>query len=74
MKSMEIVKKIMDEKEIKPSVLAARLNILRNTLSSRFAQENVSVDKLAEMLRAIDYKIAIVPRDTRTPTGGYEVE
>ena len=29
---------------------------------------------LNEMLKALDYKIVIVPRETRVPTNGYTVD
>ena len=72
--AMEAVKAIMKAKEIKPAVLCARLNIKSNVLSERFKQKNVSVEKLNEMLRAMDYKVVIVPRESRVPDGGYEIE
>lgn len=72
--AMEAFKKIMEIQKIKPSVLCDRLNIKSNVLSERFKQKNVSVSKLNEMLRALDYKIVLVPRDSKTPSNGFEVE
>ena len=72
--AMEAVKAIMAAKEIRPAVLCDRLRIKSNVLSERFKQKNVSVEKLNEMLRAMDYKVVIVPRDARVPDGGYEIE
>lgn len=74
MKPMEIVKAIMELKEIRPSLLCSRLNIKSNVLSERFKQKNVSVDKLNEMLRVMDYKLVIVPIDAKIPKDGYDVE
>lgn len=74
MLAMEAVKAIMKIKEVRPSMLCDRLGIKSNVLSERFKQKNVSVEKLNEMLRAMDYKIVIVPRETRTPSGGFDIE
>ena len=72
--AMEAVKEIMKLKDIRPAVLCDRLKITSNVLSERFKQKNVSVEKLNDMLRAMDYKVVVVPRDTRLPEGGYEIE
>ena len=72
--AMEAVKEIMKLKDIRPAVLCDRLKIKSNVLSERFKQKNVSVEKLNNMLRAMDYKVVVVPRDTRLPEGGYEIE
>jgi hypothetical protein len=72
--AMEAVKEIMKLKDIRPAVLCDRLKIKSNVLSERFKQKNVSVEKLNDMLRAMDYKVVVVPRETRIPEGGYEIE
>lgn len=72
--AMDAVKEIMKLKDVRPAVLCDRLKIKSNVLSERFKQKNVSVEKLNDMLRAMDYKVVVVPRDTRLPEGGYEIE
>ena len=72
--AMDAVKEIMKLKDVRPAVLCDRLKIKSNVLSERFKQKNVSVEKLNDMLRAMDYKVVVVPRDTRVPEGGYEIE
>ena len=72
--AMEAIKEIMKLKEIRPAVLCDRLKIKSNVLSERFKQKNVSVEKLNDMLRAMDYKVVIVPREARVPEGGFEIE
>ena len=74
MAPMEIVKRIMESKGVKSSVLASRLSIRPSTLSQRFTQKNVSVDRLNEMVRVMDYKVLVVPRESRVPDGGFELE
>lgn len=73
MKATDIIRDIMEKKEVKPSMLADRLKIKNNTLSERMTQKNLSVLKLSEMLRAMDYKILIVSRNSRLPEDGYEL-
>ena len=72
--AMKAVKEIMKRKEMRPSTLYESLGIKSNVLSERFKQKNVSVTKLNEMLRLMDYKIVVVPRDRRVPEGGFEIE
>ncbi len=72
--AMETVKEVMKLKEVRPAMLCDRLGIKSNVLSERFKQKNVSVSKLNEMLRLMDYKVVVVPRETRVPEGGFEVE
>ena len=72
--AMEAVKEIMKLKDIRPAVLCDKLNIKSNVLSERFKQKNVSVEKLNDMLRVMDYKIVAVPRDSRIPEGGFKIE
>ena len=72
--AMEAVREVMKLKDIRPAVLCDRLKIKSNVLSERFKQKNVSVEKLNDMLRAMDYKVVVVPREARIPEGGYEVE
>ena len=55
--AMEALKEVMKIREIRPAVLCDRLGIKSNVLSERFKQKNVSVTKLNEMLRLMDYKI-----------------
>lgn len=74
MQTMEIVKEIMKIKDVKPFVLADRLNIKHSTFSERFKQKNITINKLSEMLRMLDYKIVLVPRESRIPEGGFEIE
>lgn len=73
-KAAEVIRAIMARNSIKVSTLAARLNIKSNVLSERLSQPNVSMNKMNEMLRAMDYKIVVLPREARIPDGGFEVD
>lgn len=74
MVAMEALREVMKLKGISTSALSKRLGIAQNTLSERYKQKNVSVGKLSEMLRVMDYKVVIVPNTARLPDGGIEVE
>ncbi len=74
MKATEIVRIVMKTKEVKVAALADKLKIKSNVLSERLSQENISIAKLDEMLRLMDYKIMIVPRDTSEKEGWYRAE
>ena len=74
MKTNEAVRDIMAQQEVGLSVLASRVGKTPRLISDRLSQENISIEKLNEMLRVLDYKIVIVPRSRVTKKDEYEVE
>lgn len=54
--------------------MADRMNRPPRFVSDRLRLENISFEKADEMLRLLDYKIVIVPREARVPEGGFEIE
>ena len=77
MKGREIIKAIMDKQGESNADLAAKLNISQAALWDRLNSKKVKdipVSLLQEMLRVMNYKVIIVPRSTRLPSDGYEVE
>lgn len=77
MKGREIVKEIMKEQGVTNAQMADKLNISQAALWDRINSSKVKdipVSTLSEMLRALDYKIQIVPRDSRVPDKGYKVD
>ena len=74
MKATEAVREIMKIKEVKHSVLCDRLGLKSNVLSERLTQQNISVGKLNEMLRVLDYKVVVVPREEKSRENWIEVE
>lgn len=74
MKSGTAVREIMKKQNVGVNKMADRLNKSSRLISERLGQDNISIAKLNEMLRVLDYKAVIVPRDTRIPEGGYEIE
>lgn len=74
MKATEALRKVMELKNVRPAELCGRLGIKMNVLSERFKQENISVAKLNDMMKVMDYKIVLLPREARLPEGGFEIE
>ena len=77
MKGREIVKEIMKEQGITNAQMADKLNITQAALWDRINSSKVKdipLSTLSDMLRALDYKIQIVPRDSRLPDKGYKVD
>ena len=77
MKAREITKVIMDKQGVNNASMADRLDITQAALWDRLntkKAKDIPVSMLSEMLRALDYKVVIVPRSSRLPADGYEVE
>lgn len=74
MKTTDALRQIMKEQNVGVAKMAGRLNIRQNTMSERLTQQNLSVAKLNEMLRVLDYKVVILPRETTIPKGGIEID
>lgn len=72
--AMEAVKEIMKRKEVRPSTISEALGIKSNVLSERFKQKNVSVSKLNEMVRLMDYRVVLVPSNKPLDDDCIEVE
>jgi DNA-binding Lrp family transcriptional regulator len=77
MKGREIIKAVMEKNGESNADLASKLNISPAALWDRLNSKKVKdipVSLLQEMLRVMNYKVIIVPRSTRLPSDGYEVE
>ena len=75
MKTNEILREIMKDKNIGLTKLADRMQKSPRLVSDRLRLENISVDKLVEILRFLDYDLAIIPRgETGRVSGAYVVE
>lgn len=74
MKANVAVREIMSSNGVGLSALASRLDKTPRLVSDRLSQENISIEKLNEMLRVLDYKIVVVPRNRTAKTDEYEVE
>jgi DNA-binding Xre family transcriptional regulator len=77
MKARELIKVIMEKQDVNNACMADRLNITQAALWDRLntkKAKDIPVSMLSDMLRALDYKVVLVPRSSRVPTDGYEVE
>lgn len=74
MKAGDAIKKVMSEKSVKVAQMAYMTGKKSNVISERLSQENISVGKMMEMLRVLEYKVVIMPRDAKMQDGWYEVE
>ena len=70
----KIIREIVKQQGIQFSTVCSRLKINKSTLSERLRQRNPSVEKMSEMLQAVDYKLVAVPVNTSLQEGWYEVE
>ena len=70
----EAGREIMEARGVRPVDLRKRLGLESNTMNERLNQKNISIAKLNEMLRVMDYKIVLMPSDARVGADEYEVE
>lgn len=74
MKATEIVKEIMEQQGIGQTALGKRIGVRNDAIYQRLKQDNISVDRLVQMLNAMDYKLVIVPSNKQVREGEYEVD
>lgn len=73
----DIIKAIMETKGVSNATLANRLSITQQALWDRLnnkkATKDLSTAVLVDMAAALDYKVVVVPRETRIKEG-YVIE
>ena len=74
MRAMDAVRKLMEESGFRVMDFAEKLHISSNVLSKRYSQQNVSVEKLNEMLSVLNYKIVIMPKVYENPKDSFTIE
>lgn len=74
MKTSDAIREVMAIRNLKVTDVAYSLNKKSNVISERLTQTNMSIAKVNEMLRLMNYKVVIVPRDTRLQDGWFEIE
>ena len=74
MKAVEAVRAIMKEQNVGTNKMADRMGKPARLVSDRLNQEHISIVKLNEMLRLLDYKVVVMPVSDRTPKNAYEVD
>lgn len=81
MTGREIIKHIMKHQGITNATLANRLEITQAALWDRLdtqprkgkPRKDIPVSLLAETVQSLDYKVVVVPSNTRIPQDGYEI-
>ena len=61
MKACEVVRSVMKLRNIKVNDLVKELKLKQPTISERLKQDNLSTDKMVEMLSVMQYKLVAVP-------------
>ena len=86
MKTGMAVRKIMEAQKKSVGYIKDKINqrnkemgldgkeLKARNITDRLAQDNISVEKLREMIIHLDYKIVLVPFDKKLNEGEYEIE
>lgn len=77
MTGRDIVKAIMTKVGVTNATLAGRIGIAPNVMWDRINNKRVKdipLSSLDELVRALDYKIMIVPMRTKCPEDGFVIE
>lgn len=75
MKGNKIVRAIMDTQGVTPTQLGKRMgNKPVRLITDRLASKNLTLNKLNDMLLVLDYKLVIMPSNTRIPENSYVVD
>ena len=68
------VREVMKLRRMRLIDVAERLGVRASLIADRLGQENISIGKLEDILRVMDYKIAIVPKEAKLPDGAIYIE
>lgn len=81
MKASEIIRTIMKEKKMSMAALGRMIgtegvaqNAATDMISKRLKQKSIGIDRVAEMVEKMDYKVVIVPSGTTVKSDWYEVD
>lgn len=78
MRVEEILKDIMEDKGMTKAQLGRAVGIAdeknpSDVINKRIKQKNISVNVLSEMLGAMGYTLAVIPKGTKMQNGEFEV-
>lgn len=77
MKAKDIIKTIMEKSGITNAVMSDRLDITQAAFWDRLnnkKHKDIGVNILCDMARVLDYKIVVVPRNTRVPDTAFTID
>ena len=73
MKACEVIRTVMTLRNVKVNDLVKALKVKQPTLSQRLKQDNLSTDKMVEMLDAMGYKLVAMPIGKKLSDDCYEI-
>ena len=71
-----IIKTLMNQDGLKNAALAERLGLTAQAMWDRLnnkKHKSIGVDTAVDILKAMDYKLVVMPRGARMPEGAVEV-
>lgn len=73
MKACDVIREVMKVRGMTVNGLVEKLGVKQSTMSQRLKQDNLSSDKMIDMLSAMDYRLVAVPIGKKLPDGSIEV-
>lgn len=73
MKACDVIREVMKIRGMTVNGLVEKLGVKQSTMSQRLKQDNLSSDKMIDMLTAMDYRLVAVPIGKKLPDGAIEV-
>lgn len=73
MKACEVIRTVMKLRNVKVNDLVEKLGVKQPTLSQRLKQDNISSDKMVEMLDVMGYKLVVVPVGKKLSDDCFEI-
>lgn len=70
----EAIRKIMEREGLTLMQLSNRMGKKNNVVWDRIEHSNISLKKLDEIVRTMNYKVVLVPDNFRVSDGQYEIE
>lgn len=74
MKANLLIREAMNARGIRPTRLGERLGKTCRFVTDRMRKSNIGVENLLELLRVMDYKIVVVPSDTKMQDDWFEID
>ena len=74
MKSIEAVEKMLEMRGLRKADLARRMNMDPRYVVMKLRQKDLGSSALAEMARAMDCRVMLIPNGGRVPKGSIEIE
>lgn len=73
MKACDVIRTVMRLRNVKVNDLAKAVGVKQPTMSQRLKQDNLSTDKMVEMLDKMGYKLVAIPIGKELKDDWYEI-